>query len=262
MDNHTESADRRVGSGRGRGHASVGRRRILAAVGTASLGSLAGCTGLTENEFAAAPVTMPAENAAAIGHREVVTDSHTVVEQDRTAGVGVDTTVTSHYAAYTEDGDGEDGGRGPLTVSGLSTPKADVLRAERNPLVGQSPRDLLSAEGMDWFLRPAGFGSVTRDWIRGGIGFTSDRAAVFGGTDARVSTRSGLIETGEELTVLVAHSTQYETEADVVSGFGVRQWPVNDADRPLLGPDGHLTNAEFAADVTSATAGLNALRHG
>lgn len=76
------------------------RRLLVAAAGGAIGGGLAGCSEVTQQEFAATPVRLPAPAGEELGLAETFTDSQTTTRGVSAGGQDIEVTITSHYAGY------------------------------------------------------------------------------------------------------------------------------------------------------------------
>lgn len=239
---------------------SIRRRRFLGGCAVATLPLLAGCTSVTENEFVATPVSMPSDRAEEIGYRELLEDQRTTVETDRFVGMTLETSLTHDYAVYEETAGGDDGAA-PRVVGVLSTPKANVLGSQRNPFVRLSGQRLINHERARWFFEAMELEGID-EWGRTSSRIVSERTELFGSGDERLTTRAGFAGTDAEPSVLFVHYTKVNFEDDVVFGYAARRMDADDSDRPFVGEDGYLTDADFAADVLAAKTALNAVRYG
>lgn len=79
---------------------TVDRRRLLAAIGGGLAAGLAGCSGVTSQEFAATPVRLPAAVREELGLAEVFTDSRTTTRERTVGGQDVGVTITDEFAGY------------------------------------------------------------------------------------------------------------------------------------------------------------------
>lgn len=75
----------------------LSRRRFLAGVGTTTGISLAGCSGVTEQSFAASPVVLPETDQTALRLSETAQDAESITVNGP-ADSGVE--VTNHAATY------------------------------------------------------------------------------------------------------------------------------------------------------------------
>lgn len=74
------------------------RRQFLAAVGIAMAGGVAGCSGITEQEFAAQQVGLSEDAQTELGLAEVDSETSSVSREGPTGNVEV--TITNHAAIY------------------------------------------------------------------------------------------------------------------------------------------------------------------
>ncbi|MFC7131636.1 MULTISPECIES: hypothetical protein [Salinibaculum] len=76
----------------------LNRRRLLTALGGLSAVALAGCGGITNQSFEAAPVGLSSEGVESLQLGEVTSDSLTLSES--AAGGNVSVSITTHTAVY------------------------------------------------------------------------------------------------------------------------------------------------------------------
>ncbi|MGM0590742.1 MAG: hypothetical protein ACQETI_03770 [Halobacteriota archaeon] len=77
---------------------AIGRRQLIAALGSASAIGLAGCQELQSQSFEAEPTALSEESQKSLRMGEIARDSQTI---ERTAlGGSVDVSITSHAAIY------------------------------------------------------------------------------------------------------------------------------------------------------------------
>jgi hypothetical protein len=76
----------------------VSRRTTLAAPGGAALAGLAGCSGVTEQSFEAAPVVLPDAASGELALAETVRESETTTRDGPSGNLEV--SITSHSAVY------------------------------------------------------------------------------------------------------------------------------------------------------------------
>lgn len=179
----------------------------------------------------------------------------TTTAQGRTYGIDVDATITSHYAVYeqqTDDGAG-------LTIGFLSTPKANVMFEERNPLAELSAQRLLYDEQVNWFREPTGLVSIDSVWNRNSTRLFGNRIDVLG-ESMFLTSRAGFASSDDDTAVAYVHYGKVELDDTVVFACAIRQWPVETTDRPYVGEDGYLSEAELDADVDDISAVFGALR--
>lgn len=154
------------------------RRALLAAVGAAGAGSLAGCSGLASREFEATPVVLTGR-----GQERMALPEFSLGETTRTPsvpGLG-EVTVTGYLAVHSHPGEGDPpyrfGTRTPAfrRIGALSTPSPELVGDWVNPfatrpfpelLVGQRGRDLLQRSGVvdtpgfEWRRGPTEIGTA------------------------------------------------------------------------------------------------------
>lgn len=239
---------------------SIGRRRFLGALGVAALPAVAGCTGLTEHEFAAGTVLVDPEDAELYGYVETLRDSVQTVEQGTRFGVGQRTSVTNHIAVYTIPVGGSNDTLETMTASAFSTPKSEVYGQSLNPLASESSRGVLSAPSARWALDSVGI-DLDSGWQRDPTRVGSGRTAFVDGSSRIFRTYGGVLGPADEPSVVFAHVARRELEADVVFGLGVRTWVVADPDRPFVGEDGYLTDELLANDTEAVTEAFEAFRY-
>lgn len=199
-----ESVD---GTGRKPGDGSAtrpSRRSLLAAVGAAGTGALAGCSGLTSRAFEATPVVL-----ASAGQEELDLPEFDLVETTRTrsvAGVG-EANVTSHLAVHSNPTDGDPPHRfDPSSpefrrIGALSTPSPEVVGSFVNPfasqpfgepLVGTRRRQLLHRTGIvdtpefDWRRGPTAVGATEGRLLGQAVEATSYMGVAVGGDSSPV----------------------------------------------------------------------------
>ena len=81
-----------------RGPVDRGRRRFLAALASATVGTAAGCSSLTDHEFEADPVGLPEADRTDLLLAQTASDSSTVTRE--IDAVDGEVTITSHSVAY------------------------------------------------------------------------------------------------------------------------------------------------------------------
>lgn len=245
------------------GKISNSRRQFLGGLAVASLPLVAGCTALTEGDFNAGEVYMPAEAADALGYEEIKRETISSVERGEVYSFDVEARLTSHFAVYDkiveieEDVEGAD----VMRVSAVSSPQAVILRNAVNPLSTLGRRALLTNPRGQWYLNRAGFEEVELGWTDGPTFVSNNRAAFLGGQERLYSVYAGTLGEGEDARVVFAHAIRVDSGDDVVLGLAVRHWPASDMDRPYVGEDGYLTDAELAADFVAVVSAFEAIRH-
>lgn len=224
---------------------------------------LAGCTTVTDHEFAAAgSVIMVPDIATALGYQESIRETLDQSVNSQFLGLlDLSIHVSSMYAVYVNGAQMQETPTDRPTVSGYVTPTAEVFREMRNPLATlREPHVLRNPEGR-WFLEASGIAGTENEWTRRPQLLNSARTDVFGGIDNRVRGYAGIIEADGNPTVVFANLTKLELEEDVMFGMAYNQWEVDDPDREFVGEDGYLTNEEWETEIAHAVEGLDALRY-
>ena len=253
------------------------RRRFLQAAGaTAGVGLLAGCSGLSDQEFIADAVVLPEEAQEDLGFATVAERterreiSRTVGGQDVTAtiesaiSVYIEADIELNFGAGTatnQTGSGDDVSAdvltgGQLTVGALSTPAAKVAGQSLNPLASLGLGELLTSSRAEGFLSAAGAGeSGSVDWERG-----PEQLSTVEGTlldqDVTIETHAGVVN-GETPKATYLHMTRVENDNSVVIAIGIQSFDVEDTTKPFVGPDGYMTEEELA-DAQSTVVDVDA----
>lgn len=245
------------------------RRRFLQAAGaTAGAGLLAGCSGLSDQEFIADAVVLPEEAQEDLGFATVAERterreiSRTVGGQDVTAtiesaiSVYIEADIELNFGAETATGTatnqtGASGdvsaaalAGGQLTVGALSTPAAKIAGQSLNPLATLGLGELLTSSRAGGFLRSAGVGEGgSVDWERG-----PEQLSTVEGTlldqDVTVETHAGVVN-GETPKATYLHMARVENDNSVVIAVGIQSFDVEDTSKPFIDPDGYMTEEEL-----------------
>lgn len=236
---------------------AVSRRSLLrSGAGVAALSGLAGCgdlLGLNPSQiesytYTALPIDLerPPDGMSV---SETDRGSDTVTRNPSVAGVGVEVTVTDHYAVFesTEE-----------TIGLSSSPLVEVpVEGEANPLASKALRDILTGPEGERLLRTIDVvGSPDITWERG-PDRVGTRDATLLGTDTEVLSFAGVIA-GEGFSLV--NATRVEDQGDAVLVVTVLQ---RDGDRAtLVGADGYVTDAEVRTSVDRFATLLPLVEHG
>lgn len=199
---------------------SIDRRRFLALAGAATATTLAGCEeDVRHHEFSADAVGLSKTGFVDIGYPDVstTTDSRTFSRDLGDFGVIVE--LTSHVYTYGTDA----GVDRPFGV--LSTPRAAVAGAARNPLATEPLSDLVAGERGRDLLEGLGVGSGSLTWTTGPSSSGSTTAGTAFGSSADVETFLGRVSDGStthEVAVNVARTTNGD---DAVIAAVVQHYP-------------------------------------
>lgn len=240
----------------------VSRRSFLGGVTAGAVPFLAGCAGVSQTTYAASPVSISPDAADAIGLQEHDRGELTREEQFESLGIGMRTlTIRSPYANYQSESPatGSDAGSDNTekwSVGALATPRVNFLRKERNPLAEIALQNHLYERRTQQFRDGAGLEQVDRSWANDSTRLTAERFQLF---DQSISifSRAGL-RPGADRSILVLHYSNIEIDSDVIVMFAVQEWKIDETNRPIVGPDGHMTDAELAGKSTAAKTAFNA----
>lgn len=252
------------------------RRQFLQATGVATGAvMLAGCSGLTDQEFIADTVVLPEPDQEELGFATVIERterrefSETVGGQDVTATVesaisvyveadieldfsteaGTATAETATGTATNQTGSLDDLSAdtlegGQLSIGALSTPAANVAGQSLNPLASLGLADLLTSDQAEDFLTSAGVGGGENvDWERG-----PEQLSTVEGTlldqDVTVETHAGIVS-GETPNATYLHMARVENDSSVVIAVGIQSFEVEDTSKPFVGSDGYMTESQL-----------------
>lgn len=244
------------------------RRRLLATAGAvATAAGLAGCGTVSDYEFAADPVVLPAEERESLDYVETLREPIVDRRSGEVGGVDVEVTVESRLAVYepavagdrSADGSAgasRDGAGGPAAtvpnVGALSTPRASVMGRSFNPLARLSLGDLLADEAGSGVLARVGLGAVGHDrstvaWARGPV-LLDERAGSCLGESTTLRGYAGLLA-GDPPTAAYVHLLRVDPD-DVLLAAAVHGRDVDARDAPFVGRDGYIPvdDYEVAAD--------------
>jgi hypothetical protein len=236
---------------------AVSRRTLLrGGASVAALSGLAGCSaldGLNPSQiqsyrYTALPVDLerPPEGLAVSG-----TDrgTDTVTRNPSLAGVGVEVTVTNHYAVFESAAE---------TIGMISTPLVDIpVSGPANPLASKALRDLLAGPTGERLLRTVDVvDSPDLTWMQGPTRVHSMDATLLG-TDTQVLSFAGIIE-GEGF--YLVNATRVEDQGDAVMVVTVLR---REGTRTsLVGTDGYVTADEVTASARRLADLLGLVEHG
>jgi hypothetical protein len=189
-------------------------RRTLLASGTALAGGIAGCPGLTDQRYEAAPVRLSAE-AADLGYAFDDAETKEVSESREVEGNEISVTIVSYSAQYTYDGEGGAGPRFTIDFGLAATPKAEQAGQTLNPVADASVEELTGGEvGRKYLDEDSEFAG--REWSSGPERVATESATMLG-TETTVETYVG-IDDDEEYVVVSA--AKVEDDGDAVFAGG------------------------------------------
>lgn len=199
---------------------SIDRRRFLALAGAATATTLAGCEeDVRHHEFSADAVGLSKTGFVDIGYPDVSTTTDTRTFSRDLGDFGVIVELTSHVYTYGTDA----GVDRPFGV--LSTPRAAVAGAARNPLATEPLSDLVAGERGRDLLEGLGVGSGSLTWTTGPSSSGSTTAGTAFGSSADAETFLGRVSDGStthEVAVNVARTTNGD---DAVIAAVVQHYP-------------------------------------
>lgn len=269
------------------------RRRLLqtTALSLASLG-LAGCSGITNQEFTAEPVAIPDVARTELGYVEQQREEKVIERTEEVSGVELSATIESYYATYAPDleGAGDEtvrGGERPASemearkqalfrslqaagesdllslpsMAAVSTPKGEVFGQKLNPLANRDLESLLQSDRASDLLANTDGGTNgspgSLDWEREPEQVDSEDASLVG-TDAEVQAFGGLVE-GSDAPLFLLGTLARAVDESVVITAGTLALPVADPERDLVGGDGYLGDEEVGAVMDGAVAANEAI---
>jgi len=220
------------------------RRSLLRATAAGVAGTvLAGCSGTREERFEAAPVSL----TPAAGQYGFRLDQARAVETTRepnVAGQTVRVTIVSHLAAY---GNAEQAGRNgvslverPPSVGLASTPSAEVLDQQANPIADQSLGELLTSDVGRQFVQQLDVDAS--GWQQGPMEMETRQVTML---DTSTAAKTFLGVTNEGDLVLI-NAARVEVDGDIVLAGDARS-------RSYQG-DGDLAGAVEASVLEEAAA--------
>ena len=248
-----------------------GRRRFLQATGAATGAVLlAGCSGLTDQEFIADAVVLPEADQEELGFATVVERTERREFSGTVGGQDVNATVESAISVYVEadveldfstetgmatgtatnqtgslddvSADTLEGGQ--LSIGALSTPAATVAGQSLNPLSTLGLAKLLSSDQAKSFLTAAGVGDGDAvSWERGPEQLSTAEGTMLD-QDVTVETHAGIVG-GETPNATYLHMARVEHDNSVAIAVGIQSFEVEDTSRPFVGSDGYMTESEL-----------------
>lgn len=166
-------------------------RRTLLASGAALAGGIAGCPGLTDQRYEAAPVSLSAE-AADLGYALDDAETKEVSEPREVEGNETSVTVVSYGAQYTYDGEGGAGPRFTIGFGPAATPKAEQDGQTLNPVADASVEELTGGEvGRKYLDEDSELAG--REWSSGPERVATESATMLG-TETTVETYVGVAD--------------------------------------------------------------------
>lgn len=252
----------------------LGRRRFLqTAAATTGATLLAGCSGLTDQEFIADAVVLPQADQEELGFATVVEKTERREFSETVGGQDVTATVESGISVYVEADVEVDFGTqtpanetatgtatnetgsldnvsadalsgGQLSVGVLSTPAAKVAGQSLNPLARLGLADLLTSDQAEGFLTSAGVGEGDSvNWERGPEALSTVEGTMLD-QDVTVETHAGIVS-GETPNATYLHMARVENDSSVVIAVGIQSFDVEDTERAFVGSDGYMTQSEL-----------------
>lgn len=277
-----------------RGGEELSRRRVLqvTTVSLATLG-LAGCSGITNQEFTAEPVTIPEAERSELGYVEQQNEEKVIEKNEEVAGVELSATIESYYATYAPDlesvGDetmrsgerpdsetearkqalfsslqaaGESDVLSLPSMAAVSTPKGEVFGQQLNPLANRDIETMLQSDRAEDLLANTGGGANgsmpnSLDWEREPEQVESEDASLVG-TDAEVQAFGGLVE-GSNAPLFLLGTLARAVDESVVITAGTLAFPVADPDLEFVGDAGYLADGELDRVIEGAVASNEAV---
>jgi len=276
------------------GDGGLSRRGLLATTVTLATAGLAGCGGITDQEFTADPIGIPDDAQSELGYQEQQKDGETIERSRDVAGVEVTATIETYFATYTPDGydesaaeselqegdyDSEREARKQALIAGLesageediltmpsmaavSTPKGEIAGQTLNPLANRDIEDLLTDDRATELLSGSGGsgegGAPSElDWEREPEEIETEDTELVG-EDGELKAMAGIAEDGDSLSFVLGALTR-SVDENVVISAGLFALPAEDEDRDYVGEDGFLTEDELETVLEGAVASTEAV---
>lgn len=251
MTNHDRTGDESSGE---RG-AVRSRRELLATVGLAGAGALAGCGGLASQSFEATPVVLDTPGQRVFGVPEFDLTEST---ETRSMPGGGEVTLTGYLSLHSRPAEGDPpvrfGTRDPRfrRVGALSTPSPEVIGAQVNPFASEPFGDLLVGErGRELVRRTGILGGGSFDWRSTPTEIGSQEVEALGTTtEAKRFVGVAVGESGQPSTLVMTLARVVGNGDAVILGEFVRRLT---PDGPLDPPGGVGCAGEFCQLIDPVT---------
>lgn len=215
------------------------RRSVIRSVGATALAlGLAGCTTTGGRTHEAGPVSLDQE-AAELGYalrsESTIETEREVEQEDET----VDVTLVGRLVSYERDGEGF---ADSVTVGAASTPAGEAIEVSPHPMAEEAVGRLLTDEAGEPFLSQL---ALEPTWSREPERVRTGEGTLFG-SQVEFQTFAGVTRENE-LALLNVVRVMDDDDAVLVGEAHTKA--VEDADTPLVGADGLVTERAVDAEV-------------